>query len=51
MNRRFDDRCAVRVRREAEAVEALIAACQADVLEWVGSEVLELEQAETRDPS
>lgn len=50
LNRPFDDLSSERVRLEADAVAALLAAIEAGRAELVGSEYLEFEIGQTPDP-
>ncbi|MBI4616588.1 MAG: PIN domain-containing protein [Planctomycetes bacterium] len=49
LNRPFDDLSSARVRREAEAVASLIAAVESGRIEWLASDYLEYEIAQTPD--
>jgi predicted nucleic acid-binding protein len=49
LNRPFDDLSSERVRVEAEAVVALLAAIEDGALEWVGSEYLDFEVSQDPD--
>lgn len=50
LNRPFDDLSSQRVRLEAEAVAALVAAVENGVVEWVGSDYLDFEVSQIPDP-
>jgi hypothetical protein len=50
LNRPFDDLSSERVRLEADAVAALLAAIEAGRIELVGSEYLDFEISQTPDP-
>lgn len=49
LNRPFDDLSSERVRLEAEAMVALLAAVEDGALEWVGSEYLDFEVSQDPD--
>jgi predicted nucleic acid-binding protein len=50
LNRPFDDQTQARIHLEAEAIMMILAQCEAGHWEWLGSEVIDLEIAQTPDP-
>lgn len=50
LNRPFDDQTQPRIRLEAEAILFIMAACDAQEWEWLSSETIALEIAQTPDP-
>ena len=50
LNRPFDDQTQARIHLEAEAIMMILAQCEAGNWEWLGSEVIDLEIAQTPDP-
>lgn len=50
LNRPFDDQTQARIRLEAEAVLMILAQCEIDDWDWLGSKVIDLEIQLTPDP-
>jgi predicted nucleic acid-binding protein len=50
LNRPFDDQTWARIHLEAEAVLVILSRCEAGTWEWIGSEVIDWEIAQTPDP-
>jgi predicted nucleic acid-binding protein len=50
INRPFDDQTQERIRLEAEAVILILNRIETGELEWLGSEILDFELAQTSDP-
>ena len=50
LNRPFDDQTQVRIHLEAEAVLMVLSRCEAGAWQWIGSEVIDWEIAQTPDP-